>query len=48
MAPAVEPELAHHERALAGQGLEPGEVGLQALLRLEVDVVADEVQEVEL
>ena len=46
--PAVEPDLAHHERALARMGLQPGEVGAQPLLRLEIDVVADEVQEIEL
>ena len=45
--PAVEPDLAHHEGALTRKGLQPREVGAQALLRLEVDVVADEVEEVE-
>ena len=43
--PAVQPELGHDDRAIAGQVVETGQVGLQALPRLEVHVEADHVEE---
>ena len=46
--PAVQTDLAHHHRPLTRQGVQPSEVGLEPLLRLEVHVEADEVQEIEL
>ena len=43
---AVEPDLAHQQRPVAGEVLQPREVRLEARsLRLEVDVEADEVEE---
>ncbi len=45
VAQAVKPELAHHERAVAGEVLQPGEIGVEALLRLEIDVEAQQIQE---
>ncbi len=45
VAQAVEPELAHHQRAVAGEVLEPGDVAVESFLRFEVDVEAQQVQE---
>ncbi len=46
MTECVQPELGHHQRALAGEVLEPMHVRGQTLRIFEVDVEADEVQEV--
>ena len=45
VAEAVEPQLAHDERPIAGDVLQAGEVRVESLLRLEVDVEAHEVEE---
>jgi hypothetical protein len=45
VAHAVEPDLGQHQRSIAGEVLEPGEVGLQPVAILEVDVEAVEVEE---
>ena len=47
VAPAVQPDLAHHHGALACKGVQACEVRLKALLGLEVHVEAHEVEEVE-
>ena len=44
VAEAVKPELAHEERSVPGEILETGQVGLEPVLRLEVDVEAHEVE----
>ena len=44
----VEAELAHEEGMVAGDGLQPGEIGLQPILGFEVHVERDEVEEREL
>jgi hypothetical protein len=41
---AVEAQLRHEQRTLAGQVLEPGQVGLEPIALLEVDVHADDVE----
>ena len=48
VAQAVEPDLAHDQRALAGEVVQASEVGLEILPPLQVDVEAHEVQEREL
>ena len=45
VAEAVEAELAQHERAGAREVVQTGEVGLEAIARLEIDVEAHEVEE---
>ena len=45
VAAAVEPELGHQQRPVAGDVLQAGEVGRDCESRLEVDVEADEVEE---
>src|SRR5207247_326680 len=45
---AVQPDLTHDQRTIAGKVLNAREVGLQALRFLEVDIEANEVEEGEL
>ena len=45
VAAAVEPDLRHEQRPVAGEVLQAGEIGLEPLARLEIDVEADEVEE---
>ena len=45
---AVEPQLGDDERAIAREGLQPCQVGLELLFRFEEDVEADEIEEREL
>ena len=45
MPATVEPDLRHDHRSVAGEVVEAGQVGFQSLLRLEIDVEADELQE---
>ena len=47
IASTIEPDLTHHERPIAGQRLEPGQVRLEGVLGFEVDVVAEEIEEIE-
>ncbi len=45
VAQAVEADLAHEQRAVTGDVVQPGQIGGQPLARFEVDVEADDVEE---
>ena len=48
MPQAIQPDLAHQQRAVAGDGVQVGQVGVKPVRRFQIDVEADQVEKREL